>query len=185
MGTSSSNPSGRSTLGIRRDPKDQSASLGVTNQGSSSQDINTASPTPTEHQQLAIKAFSPEQDAVLDERFNDINANMATVLADLARQIGRLSEQLNQQQQTSSPVLPFIETSPPTPQPALPPPPTSAWSPYKNALRAEDVGYFDPDFKPSEQEHGNTTPGPVVNVGKHAYYLDVFVFVDYLNEQPL
>ena len=49
-------------------------------------------------------------------------------------------------------------------------------------LRAEDVGYFDPDFKPSEQEHGNTTPSPVVNAGKHAYYLDVFVFVDHLNE---
>ena len=48
-------------------------------------------------------------------------------------------------------------------------------------LKAEDVGFFDPGFQP-EQEHGKTTPGPVVNAGKHAYYLDVFVFVDRLKE---
>ena len=49
-------------------------------------------------------------------------------------------------------------------------------------LRAEDVGFFDPEFQALEQEHGKTTPGPVVNAGKHAYYLDIFVFVDRLNE---
>lgn len=49
------------------------------------------------------------------------------------------------------------------------------------ALKAEDVGFFDPGFQP-EQEHGKTTPGPVVNAGKYAYYLDVFVFVDRLKE---
>ena len=49
------------------------------------------------------------------------------------------------------------------------------------ALKAEDVGFFDPGFQP-EQEHRKTTPGPVVNAGKYAYYLDVFVFVDHLKE---
>ena len=48
-------------------------------------------------------------------------------------------------------------------------------------LRAEDVGYFDPEFQ-AEQEHRKTTPSPIVNAGKHAYYLNIFVFVDRLNE---
>ena len=48
-------------------------------------------------------------------------------------------------------------------------------------FKAEDIGFFDPGFQP-EQEHGKTTPGPVVNAGKHVYYLDVFVFVDRLKE---
>ena len=62
------------------------------------------------------------------------------------------------------------------------PPVTSFSSSAKPAsFRAEDVGFFDPGFQP-EPEHGNTTPGPVVNAGKHAYYLDVFVFVDRLKE---
>ena len=47
-------------------------------------------------------------------------------------------------------------------------------------LKAEDVGFFDPGFQASEQEYGKTTPGPVVNAGKHAYYLDIFVFIDRL-----
>ena len=49
------------------------------------------------------------------------------------------------------------------------------------SFRAEDVGFFDPSFQP-KQEHRNTTPGPVVNAGKHMYYLDVFVFVNWLKE---
>ena len=151
-------------------------------------------------QQLAVRAFSPEQDAALDRRFNDINASMtstnatmASALADLTNQIRLLTVRLDQQQ-TSSSVLPSIESSPPAPTPApapaapaappappAPPLPPSPWSPYRKMLRAEDVGYFDPEFQ-AEQEHGKTTPGPVVNAGKHAYYLDVFVFVDRLNE---
>ena len=41
---------------------------------------------------------------------------------------------------------------------------------------------FEPEFKALEQEHGKPTPGPVVNAGKQAYFFDVFVFVDRLNE---
>ena len=56
------------------------------------------------------------------------------------------------------------------------------WNPQKKLLRAEEVGFFDPEFQASEQEHRKSTPGPVVNAGKHAYYLNIFVFVDRLNE---
>ncbi|KAL2036557.1 hypothetical protein N7G274_010710 [Stereocaulon virgatum] len=157
----------------------------------------------TSDQQLIVRAFSPEQESQLDERFNSINAaitasnaNMANAVADLAKQIGRLSDRLDRQQQTSSPVLPSIEPSPPPQASADPtaptapaalaaptaPPPPAEWHPYKRMLKAEDVGYFDPGFQASEQEHGKSTPGPVVNAGKHAYYLDIFVFVDRLNE---
>ena len=94
----------------------------------------------------------------------------------------RLLRQERQYTSSSSPILPTTESSPLAQSAALPaPPPPTSWNPYKTLLRAEDVGFFDPDFK-AEQEHGKTIPGPVVNAGKHAYYLDVFVFVDRLNE---
>ena len=44
-------------------------------------------------------------------------------------------------------------------------------------LRAEHVGYFDPEYQP---EHGQQ--GPVVNAGKYVYYRDVYVFVDRLKD---
>ena len=42
-------------------------------------------------------------------------------------------------------------------------PATTSRNPYKNLLRAADVGFFDPEFKALEQEHGKIAPGPVVN----------------------
>lgn len=50
----------------------------------------------------------------------------------------------------------------------------------KPGIRAEDIGYFDPDYQ-NEKEHG-ATKGPVVNAGKHVYYRDVYVFVDCLKD---
>ena len=147
-------------------------------------------------QQLVIRSFSPEQNAELDKQFNTINANTVAntsaiaqtnaVLAELMKELRLLRQD---RQQTASPVLPSIETSPPAPTPAPAPPaappapplPPAPWSPYRKMLRAEDVGYFNPGFQ-AEQEHGKTTPSPVVNAGKHAYYLDIFVFIDRLNE---
>ena len=159
----------------------------------------------TAEQQLVIRAFSPEQDAQLDMRFNNINASNTELSAKFNRLEAKYDEQnakIDQLirligSQQISPILPSIETSPPapTPTPAPAPPaapaappappapsPPEAWHPYKRMVKAEDVGYFDPGFQASEQEHGKTTPGPVVNAGKHAYYLDIFVFVDRLNE---
>ena len=43
-------------------------------------------------------------------------------------------------------------------------------------MRAEEVGYFDPEH---QQEQGN---GPVVNTGKHVFYRDVYIFVDRLKD---
>ena len=40
-------------------------------------------------------------------------------------------------------------------------------------LRAEEVGYFDPEYQP---EHGQQEP--IINADKHVYYRDVYVFVD-------
>lgn len=45
-------------------------------------------------------------------------------------------------------------------------------------LRAEEVGYFDPEY---QQEQG-TTNGPIVNAGKHVFYKDVYVFTDRLKD---
>ena len=42
-------------------------------------------------------------------------------------------------------------------------------------LKAEDVGFFDPQYEP-----GNNAP--VLNAGKHVYYQDVYVFVDRLKD---
>ena len=141
------------------------------------------------NQQLAIRAFSPEQESSLNKRLDDISANIeAKIDAKIDAKFDEILRILRQQQ--ISPVLPSIETSPPAPPtappapppaPPAPPPLTSIWNPQKKLLRAEDVGFFDPEFQ-AEQEHGKSTPGPVVNAGKHAYYLDVFVFVDRLNE---
>lgn len=44
-------------------------------------------------------------------------------------------------------------------------------------LRAEEVGYFDPEYK---QEQGSN--GPVVNVGKHVFYKDVFISTNRLKD---
>lgn len=44
-------------------------------------------------------------------------------------------------------------------------------------LRAEEVGYFDPEY---QQEQGSS--GPVVNAGKHVFYKDVYVFTDRLKD---
>ena len=60
--------------------------------GSSSQDVNTTSPT--KYQQIALRGFSPKQSAVLDARFNNINstnASLATALVNLTRQIQYLN----------------------------------------------------------------------------------------------
>ena len=123
---------------------------------------------------MAIRAFTPEQHAESDERLARTNF----VLAELMKEVRLLRQDVRHQQTSSSPILPSVETSTPAPlaaSSALPPP--TSWNPYNILLRAEDVGFFDPNFK-AEQEHGNTTPDPVVNAGKNAYHLDVFVFVE-------
>ena len=45
-------------------------------------------------------------------------------------------------------------------------------------LRAEEVGYFDPEY---QQEQG-TMNRPVVNAGKHVFYKNIYVFTDRLKD---
>ena len=45
-------------------------------------------------------------------------------------------------------------------------------------LRAEEVGYFDPEYQ-QEQRMSN---GPVINASKYVYYRDVYIFVDRLKD---
>ncbi|CAD6581700.1 MAG: hypothetical protein ASARMPRED_000679 [Alectoria sarmentosa] len=49
--------------------------------------------------------------------------------------------------------------------------------PHAPALRAEEVGYFDPEY---QQKQGQQ--GPIVNAGKYVYYRDVYIFVDRLKD---
>ena len=68
--------------------------------------------------------------------------------------------------------LPTIETSPPHQNPS---PVTITTS--RQALRAEEVGYFDPEY---QSEQG--MQGSVVNAGKHVFYKDVYFFTDRLKD---
>lgn len=76
--------------------------------------------------------------------------------------------------QNSSQPLPTIETS----EQQASPPKTSLPRTNPGQLRAEEVGYFDPEY---QQEQG-TSNGPVVNAGKHVFYKDVSVFTDRLKD---
>ena len=63
--------------------------------------------------------------------------------------------------------------------PDNPPLKASTSAPQESApkLRAEEVGYFDPEYTTEGASHT-----AVVNAGKHVYYRDVYVFVDRLKD---
>ena len=48
-------------------------------------------------------------------------------------------------------------------------------------LRAEEVGYFDPEYQ-AENFFKIDKRAPLVNAGKHVYYRDVYAFVDRLKD---
>ena len=88
-----------------------------------------------------------------------------------------VSQELNKQSANQNP--------PPDPPPDPPPPTNISFTPPAKQLRAEDVGYFDPGYKHEE----DTSPmkakqqyTPVVSVGKHVYYIEVYTFVDRLKD---
>ena len=157
-------------------------------------------------QQLAIRAFTPEQDAALDQRFNDINSSAVantnsinqlraefaqtnTVLTELMEQMRLMNERLDRQQQTSSsPIIPSIETSPPAQSaapaapaaPPLPPNPLQMTSPHQvlktQVLKPKDVGLFNPDVA---DEHGL---GPVATISSDTVYRDIYTWVERLKD---
>lgn len=105
----------------------------------------------------------------------------------LTTELDRRFGPINDQQRQESNPIPAIQqitqssqsTSQSTPQdPKDSPPIQAAATTAKTEIRAEEVGYFDPEYK---QEQG-TTSGPVVNAGKHVYYRDVYIFVDRLKD---
>lgn len=111
-----------------------------------------------------IPGFSQEQVAGLMTMIG------AVVDARLEQRLGNFNT--NRQQNTP---FPSIEASKQHPEPS---PPEDTATTANTSLRAEEVGYFDPEF---QQEHGNTH-GPVVNAGKYVYYRDVYIFVDRLKD---
>ena len=71
--------------------------------------------------------------------------------------------------------------------PAPPPEPTPAGIEAETprpTLRAEEVGYFDPEYQ-AEDSHNTDKHAPLVNAGKHVYYRDVYAFVDRLESYSL
>ena len=95
----------------------------------------------------------------------------AVVDARLEQRLGNF----NTNRQQNNP-FPIIEA--PQPHQEQQPSYTPYEQPHVPALRAEEVGYFDPEY---QQEQGSTN-GPVVNAGKYVYYRDVYVFVDRLKD---
>ena len=112
-----------------------------------------------------IPGFSKEQVTGLMAMFS------AMLDAKLEQRLGRFDE--NRQQ--SDPVPSIEHPNPDQWESAVP---ASYEQPRVPVLRAEEVGYFDPEY---QQEQGNTQ-GPVVNAGKYVYYRDVYIFVDRLKD---
>lgn len=61
---------------------------------------------------------------------------------------------------------------------AAPAPPSFATPSPAPKLRAEGIGYFDPEY----QEEGKKNDTPIINAGKHVFYKDVFVFTERLKD---
>ena len=103
---------------------------------------------------------------------------MTAIMAELATQVARLTERIDQQQ-TTSPILPSVETSPPA-QPNPPPNPPQITLPHQvlktQVLKPKDVGLFNPDVA---EEHGL---GPVATVSNDTVYRDIYTWVERLKD---
>ena len=116
----------------------------------------SAGPSPSlvpgfSHEQVnsLMTLFSAMLDSKLEQRFGNFNENR--------QQSNPIPSIEYPDQQQEQPLYQSYE------QPRAP------------ALRAEEVGYFDPEYQ-------NAATGPVVNAGKYVYYRDVYVFVDRLKD---
>ena len=143
----------------------------------SSRDIHTISPT--EHQQIGMQAFTLEQNAALGEHFAQANF----VLSELIKEVRLLRQEW---QTSSSSILPSIETSTPAlptaPSTAPPtPPPRASWNHTRICYRRK-MWNLVIQIPKRNKSMGITTLGPVVNAGKHAYYLNVSISVDRPNK---
>ena len=127
-----------------------------------------------------IPGFSQEQVTGL------ITMISAVVDARLEQRLGNFDT--NRQQ--NSP-FPSIQGHLPQPEQQVNPPPNieipqqnlshtndSFYHTNSGHLRAEDVGYFDPEYQ-LEQGISNS---PIINAGKHVFYKDVYFFTDRLKD---
>ena len=107
------------------------------------------------------------------------------MIAELVAEVRLLrQDRLDQQQQTSSsPIIPSVETSPPAqsqapPAPPLPPNPPQMTSPHQvlkiQVLKPKDVGLFNPDVA---DKHGLS---PVTTVSSDTVYRDIYTWVERL-----
>lgn len=84
----------------------------------------------------------------------------------------------------SAAVAQYVRDNPPQGQPGPPGPPgdrgpagTDGLVGANGALKADDVGFFDPSY-----EDPTNTNSPVVSVGRHVFYRDVYAFEDRLKD---
>ena len=121
--------------------------------------------------QQQIDAREARQQQQITEQFAAMTASLQTMMRKL---ITNRPENIE---------IPSIQSPPPQPPqqsqmhlhaPSQTPTQSLPALPVTNAshLRAEEVGYFDPEY---QQDHGSSSNGPVVNVGKHVFYKDVYI----------
>ena len=120
------------------------------------------------------------RDARLYQRMDDTNARLDRLSQMMERFMGELSTNRPENSRFLSTLNPPHD--PPQHSQYAPPEPPEQFFPalpVTNAsqLRAEEVGYFDPEY---QQEHGSN--GPVVNAGKHVFYKDIYVFTNRLKD---
>lgn len=83
----------------------------------------------------------------------------------------RFEQRMDERFGLSPQALPTTEAPEAPYQPYQPP----VYEKPQPVLRAEEVGYFDPEYQ-------DPVTGPIVNAGKYIYYRDVFIFVDRLKD---
>ena len=124
-----------------------------------------------------LEASQEETNRRLDALIQALTGNTHTNLP----AIGQSSQQSSQQPSQEHANQPFDSSQVTLYPPTSSPPAQPIFTTRKPEIRAETVGYFDPDYQ-QEKEQGVTNQGPVVNAEKHVYYRDVYVFVDRLKD---
>ena len=130
--------------------------------------------------QLQDAKISAMIDAKLDAKLEQITAKSDAKFDAILAILGA-----KEKEQDPIPTPPEHDTPPEHHQPEKPlqqpesdlKPPTGQISPTKQ-LKAEDVGFFDPEY----QDEKSISSEPIVNTGKHVLYRDVYIFVDRLQD---
>ncbi|KAM0801511.1 hypothetical protein BDR22DRAFT_888412 [Usnea florida] len=129
-----------------------------------------------------MMATMSANDAMLQQRMDTIDAKLDRLTQMMERHFGTNPPENSQSPSIQSPPPhdppQQSENQPPQQHAPLQPPVHSFPAPPSPQLRAEEVGYFDPEY---QQEHGSLN-GPVVNAGEYVFYKDVYIFTDRLKD---